>query len=180
MKKILFIITGILFSLNTFAQRISLNKSISVDIPKGGQKITKEQAIIHARTKFNNNKIILGHFANTPVGNRLYKIDNVVITLNPFDTTKVKLRKGYALLIKNGVDEMAHGDPTYKSSLETINNNTVVITNSIYENAGYYYFYCFNANNTREMTGSLVYDKADKDKATAILNHILNSIKFKD
>ncbi len=179
MKKITFLIATILYSLNVLSQQVALNNVVGIDLPNGAQKITKEQALAHAGKKFNNDKMVLNSYANMHTGRILYKFDDIVISLKAFDTT-FKFKKGHAEELKKGLDEMARRSTSYTSILKTINNNSIVVTNFINGGAEYYYFYCFNANNTREMTGSLVFDKADKDKATAILDHVLNSIKFKD
>ncbi len=179
MKKIIFLIAAILFSLNTFAQQVALTDAISIDIPMGAQKITKEQVIAYVIKKFNPEKLILDNYTDLPARHS-YKIDDVLVLLNPFDSTKVELRKGYMLSLKKGLDEMNHGNSTYTSSFKKVNNNSVVIINYIAGNIEYYHFYCRNVNNARALNGTIQFDQADKDKATAILEHILNSIKFKD
>ena len=75
---------------------------------------------------------------------------------------------------------MGKGDPTYKSSIENINNNTILVTNSVSDNTCYCFFYCFNARNTRTINGRLVYDRSDSAKAETVLTDLLNGIKFKD
>jgi uncharacterized protein YegP (UPF0339 family) len=46
--------------------------------------------------------------------------------------------------------------------------------------AGYYSFVAHNANHSKLISGGLYFDKANTDKATAILDHIVNHLKFKD
>jgi hypothetical protein len=43
---------------------------------------------------------------------------------------------------------------------------------------GYYSFQCNNSQKTGSLNGSLHFNKADKDKATDILNDILEDLNF--
>ena len=180
MKQTIILLTGILFSLSTFAQRIALNKVVGFEIPKDLHVITREQALAHASEKFRGNKMALEFYAGIDTSNeRLYKVDDIIIDLKSPDTT-FDFKAGYATHTKKALDEAARRAENYTSSLKTINNNAVVITYSIIGDTGYCFFFCFNANNTRTISGRVVFAKADKDKVTAILDPILNSIKFKD
>jgi len=159
-------------------QQVKLNDGVSINLPDRVEKLNKEQAISHARQKFNNNKIVLNSIDRRSF-RHIYKVDDVLITLFVFDTT-FKAKDGHIAELKKGLDGMSRGDKTYTSFLKTINNNSVLILNHIAIDVEYYNFYCYNANNTRVITGILEFNIADKDKATTILNDIINSIKFKD
>jgi len=170
MKKTIFLLTGILLSLNTFAQRIALNKAVGFDVPKNLNKITKEQALAHAAKKFKGDKMVLDFYTG---------IDDIIIEIKSFDTT-FNFEPGHAADLKKGQDALGRKALNYTSNLKIINNNTVVITNSIIKGTGYCYFFCYNASNTRVVSGCLIYAEVDKDKVTVILDPILNGIKFKD
>jgi len=96
-----------------------------------------------------------------------------------FDHT-AKVKEGFLTENKKGLDAMNSSNKTYTSSLQKINNNSVLVMNYIAGDVEYYRFVCYSANNSREITGVLEFDKTDKAEATAILDHLLNSIKFKD
>lgn len=179
MKKLIFILIGIIFSLSTFAQRVAFNKSVAIDMPKELQKVTKEQAQAHANEKFKGNKALLSFSDIDTTNSRLYKVDDVIIQLR-WDDTIVNFEPGYAAALKKGQDALGRKQLNYTSSLKVINGNTVVVINNIVQGTGYSFFYCFNASNTRSINGRLVYNKKDKDKVPAIMDHILNGIKFKD
>jgi hypothetical protein len=79
MKKTIFLLTCILFSLSAFAQRIALNKSVVMDIPKNLNKISREQALAHAKEKFKGDKMISGFYSDMDTTNgHLYQIDDII------------------------------------------------------------------------------------------------------
>ena len=93
-----------------------------------------------------------------------------------------KVNKTYLSDLKRGFDILTKkGSATnYASNLKKINHNSVLVTNEIQGNLGYCYFYCLNAGDTREITGALHYHKDNAGEAATVLDHLLNSIKFKD
>jgi hypothetical protein len=83
--------------------------------------------------------------------------------------------------MKKGFDAMHRrsGDTArYASVMKTINNNHVLVMYDDFENTGYYNFHCWNTTYTRVLTGSLQFNLVDKDKATKILEDILNEVEF--
>jgi|SRR6185312_9490456 len=180
MKKTVFLMLSVIYSITTSAQQTQLSSSISINIPSDAQKLNKNEALAHARKKFNNDKIALLSVGQIR-DDHVYKIRDILVSLNVSDA-KLKVNNTYLSDLKKGFDALTkRGNATnYTSNLRKINNNNVLITNEIQGNVGYCYFYCLNANHTREITGALHYSKEDAIEAEAILDQLLNSIKFKD
>lgn len=171
---------AVIYNLAATSQQVVLNDDISIDIPATAQKITKEDALNHAAKRFNNDRTALKSI-NYIHTDHIYKFNNILVSLNVSDKT-LNVKSTYLSELKKGLDIMAkRGKATgYTSSLKKINNNTVLTTVEIQGNVVYCNFYCLNANNTREITGTLHYHKDDATEAATILDHLLNSIKFKD
>ena len=94
MKKILFLISGLSYSVVAFAQQVALNNTISIVVPKGAQKIDGELASTHIREEFNNNKILQNFYANSDVNNEyLYKVEDIVIEVR-YLIQPLNLKKG--------------------------------------------------------------------------------------
>lgn len=170
MKKIVFLIMAVIYSLSTIAQQVALNDRVSIELPAGARKITRDEGMTHVGKKFNNDKMALTSIRLIRAGH-LYKVDDILISLNVFDK-KPKVPVTYLSDLKKGLDIITkRGDAShYTSNLKKINNNSVLITNDMQGKVGYYSFDYLNADNTQEITGTLHYHKDD----------LLNSIKFKD
>jgi len=179
-KKIFFLIVTVLYSLSSMGQQVALNNGVSIDIPAHAQTITKGEAVAHAAKKFNNDESALKSVNNIHT-KYIYKIDDILISLNVFDET-TKISNAYLSDLKKGHDILAKKAELtdYTSSLRKINNNSVLTITHIFNNVVYCNFYCLNANNTREITGALHYHKNDAAEAQSVLEKLLNSIKFKD
>lgn len=171
---------AVTYGLAIMAQQTVLNGGISIDIPSDAQKITKEEALAHAGKKFNNDKLALLSVTHTRA-KRIYKVNDILVSIN-FSDEALSVKDSYLSDMKKGLDVINKRGNTghYTSNLKKINNNPVLILNSIQGNVGYYDFYCLNFNHTKEVTGTLHYDKADANEAKAVLDHLLNSIQFKD
>jgi|GEM_PF-2647861 len=178
MKKIIFLISAVLYSLASVGQQVALNNEVSINIPKEAKKITKEEALAHAGRRFNSDKYVLKSI-NDRTTRYTYKVNDILVSLTVFDHM-AKVKEGFLSENKKGLDAMNSSNKTYTSSLQKINNNSVLIMNYIAGEVEYYRFVCYSPDNSKEMTGVLEFDKIDKNEATSILNHLLNSIKFKD
>ena len=177
MKKATFLLIGILYSITCLSQRVvSLSNIVTVEFPRKAEKINKTQALSHASKKFKNDKMVLGSIAERNTAT-IYKVDDVLISLF-IDNHAVK--EEHLSDIKIGLDEFSKGDSTYTSSLRKVNNNSVVDINYLIGNVGYYHLFCSNVNFTKAVTGIIEFNKTEKNKATVILDHILNSITFKE
>lgn len=179
MKKTIFLTVAFIYSLTTMAQRVALNDGVSIEIPVGAEQITKEKALAHAGKRFNNDRMALGSVTDIHA-KYIYKVDDILVSLVVFDTP-VKVKETHLSELKKGMDAMSAGSNShYTSTLEKVNNNSILIINYRGGNVGYYHFYCYNDNNTREITGALHYHKDDAAEAQSVLENLLNSIKFKD
>jgi len=179
MKKLIFLTAALICSLTTMAQRVALNDGVSIETPAGGEQITKEQALAHAGNRFNNDKMALRSVRDIHA-KYIYKVDDILISLVVFDTP-AKVSETHLSELKKGMDAMSTGSNShYTSTLKKINNNSILIVNYLGGNVGYYHFYCYNDNNSREITGALHFPVDDAAEAIAILDKLLNSIKFKD
>jgi len=174
---------GLAFGLVSFGQnRISLSDAIKVDLPDGMQKINTEEAASFAGKQFNNEPVVMRSIAKRKMDN-MYRSKNVLVSLH---TTDIKITdnkftiEGHLAQLKKGFDEWHKRDSIYSSKIETINNNSVLVENYIFGGVGHYYFFLFNKNNTRALTGVLEFNNTDKADATSILNHILQTVSLKD
>jgi hypothetical protein len=178
-KKLIFLIAPLIFSVTTLAQRVALNDGVSIEIPVGAEQITKEKALAHVGKKFNNDKMTLRSITNIHA-RYIYKVDDVLVSLVVFDTP-VKVNATHLSELKRGMDAMSAGSNShYTSILKKVNNNSILIVNYLAGKVGYYHFYCYNDNNTREITGVLHYHVDDAAEATTVLDNLLDSVKFKD
>jgi hypothetical protein len=176
MKKIFFLVFSVIYSISAVGQQtITLNNLVSVTLPKGVEKVSKEQAITHVNTKFHTTNKMLVNLISTRNKASIYKIDDVLVSLF---TDNHSVQSGHLLKIKKGFDEMSAIDKTYTSTLKKINNNSVLIMSSIRGGTGRYNFTCYNSSNTKATTGIIEFNNEDRDEASNILNQILNSIKF--
>ena len=178
MKKLIFLVLGLTFSFFCHGQNtVSFSDAAKVDLPNGRQKIQREDAVAFAGKRFNNEPLIMRSIGKRNKLDSIYLINNVLVTLNAQNKSS---EKGHLAQLKMGLDEMSRRDPSHSSKLETINNNDVLIEDYIVGGVGNYRFYLFNASYTRSLTGILEFDKNDKAEATAILNHILQSVSLKE
>ena len=174
MKKLLFLIVGLTYSLTTTAQKIALSNKININLPSKSEKLSKDQILAFVNERFKNDEIALTAAQNTNP-DHTYVADNVLVTL--FYGNK-SVNENYLLQTKKGLDEMSRKDKSYTSSIETIKNNKVLVINQTAGNVGYYHFYCYDNKNSSAVNGRLEFNIADKAKATKILSDILNGVEF--
>lgn len=112
----------------------------------------------------------------------IYKVNDILIGLSqPF---KGELKEGFLKDEKNGFDydykkfDLIESHQ-YKSSIEKINNNDVLITYTYYENIGQYSFKILKTDNTEIIGGTIVFDRqSDYNTATNTMYDLLKSAKF--
>jgi len=177
MKKIAFLIWGLAFGLISYGQnRISLSDSATVDLPAGMQKINHEDALSFAGKQFNNEPIIMRAVARRKMES-IFRAKNVLVSLH---TEKVSVTEGHLVQLKKGFDEWHKRDSTYSANLEKINGNDVLVISYINGNVANFSFFLYNVKYTRGVSGVLEFNKTDKNDATLILNHILQTVSLKD
>lgn len=174
MKKAIILIITIFFSISCFGQQIMLSASARTQLPKGVQKLNKEELKSFANKKFGNDKMALNVVADINSDN-VYTINDVLVSLN---TENAKVKDGHLLQLKKGLDEMSKKDKSYSSLIKTINNNQVLIINEVWGKVGYYRFYLFDDPSANAVAGLLEYNKDDEGKALNVLNNLLENMKF--
>ena len=81
MEKLTLIIAALLTSTCCFGQWVQLNDSIKVKLPKGAERLSKEQAKHFIASNFINNKFDLKLLANEKAERMYYKADKILINL---------------------------------------------------------------------------------------------------
>lgn len=175
MKKIIFLLACITFSVACLGQEIALSNTVNIKAPKGMSKLTAEHISGFTKEKFGDKKALMTMVDNNP--KHAYRIDNILIS---FHSETGAFEESHLQKLKNGLDEMFVKNKTYSSSLETVNGNSVLKTLSSGEaDIRYYNFFALNKEKTNIVSGSLQFNKSDENKAKAILDDFLNSLKFK-
>ena len=182
MKKVLFLIIAITYSISSFSQQqIALHSGVSITLPAGAQKVTKNVALAQAK------KIFIDTMAQNSITtperseNRkyFYTVHNILIQFTGIDTT-YDFEKDHIIKLKRVLDGIAKGGGYHISSIVKGNHNAAVVTRDKLGSTYIIRFFCINDANTRQLGGSIKYNKEDEAEATTILNNLLASIKFKD
>jgi len=177
MKKIVFLIWALVFSLISYGQnRISLSDAATVDLPARMQKINHEDALSFAGKQFNNEPLIMRSIAKRKMEG-VYRAGNLLMFLHYDNKSSTE---GHLAQLKKGFDEWHYRDSTYSAKLENINGNDILIINYVTGNVSNFSFFLYNAKYTRALTGVLEFNETDKADASSILNHILQTVLLKD
>jgi len=179
MKKILFIIAfGVLIiNINIYAQNVvKLNEDSQIDLPIAIEPISHDQAYSHAQAKFLGSKSTLNSIAERKT-THIFRVDGILISLF---TDNHATQEGHLAELKKTFDLLNIRVPIamYNSKIQTINGNSVLIVKEKPENVVNYRFFVYNASRTRAITGILEFNSDEDQKATSLLNIILNGIKF--
>jgi hypothetical protein len=182
MKKVIFLTIAILYSLSSFGQKISLSDTVSVKLPGRSEKLDKDQATSFVKGNYKSSK--MAQNIVTTIGRNdnkhFFKVDGILIKL-VHGSRKLKNKDNYLSDTKKGYDAMNKGIADYNnytSEIKKVNNNTVLITYYVSENVGYYNFFLNDSTNIKALNGTLQFSLADKDKATKILDDLLDSVEF--
>ncbi|CAD0002245.1 hypothetical protein [Flavobacterium salmonis] len=152
------------------SKNIQKIESVKFELPKGAVKI--ENTSLDQNNKKDQKLMLLKN---------IYKINDVYIGMN--DPYKGEVKNDLLKDIKDGSDyDYKKFDfiesHQYKSSLENINNETLIIY-TYYEDVGQYSFRKVNKEKTQIFGGTIVFEKqSDYTEATKIVNDLLNSVKF--
>jgi len=65
MKKLLFLIVSLTYSLACTAQKIALSKTININLPSKSEKLSKDQILAFVSERFKNDEIALTAAQNT-------------------------------------------------------------------------------------------------------------------
>lgn len=175
MKKISILIIGILYCFTAMSQQISMSDIVSIKLPKGIEKLTKEKfrstVMSSAQRSAIDTKIGKGDF---------YKLNRGLMVLYSIQGITPK---NYLEQAANGLKAMSSlsGDlpPNYKSEIKAINNYRVLVVQYDSESLHVYRFFAVNNTHTNSLNGIMEFNISEKDKETAILDEMLKSIKFK-
>ncbi|PWK80366.1 hypothetical protein LX99_00832 [Mucilaginibacter oryzae] len=175
MKKLLVIIllstTG---TITCKAQLIHRTEDVKLTLPNGTYKLTKQQVDALSGIKLFNKLNQPYYFPYN------YKIGDIVIGLfnvnkdsmnNDLPREKRFQDEGYLFLKK-------YGNNSYKSEIKSLGKKQVLLISYTVHDTGYYHFFYQNESKTLSQAGEIKYPKTDEEKATALLNEILNSIRF--
>jgi len=177
MKKAALLLAFAICSTLCFAQRVLLYNVAEVDIPATVTKITREEAAAHLQKNF----IVRQHILQTfPLGDGLhmYRLGNMVFKLTAInerigDGSLAETKKGTDYLSKSAFSD-------YTSALKKVNDNEVFVFNYSIDDLHYQYFVICNSANNKVVSGKIGYGVNDSEKAAQLLEHLLNSIKFKE
>ena len=177
MKTIKIFVVLMLSAFVSFSQKVlNLQDKVTMELPSMAKPITKTDALSHVNKTFNN-KIISNSLSGTK-SDELYLIDNILISLR---TQDIQANSNYLTERKNGIDAMYKSDATYKSYIQKINNNNVLVINyRLTDGNEYYRFYVINAVFSKSVFGFIVFNNSDLNKANDILKELLNRLKFKE
>jgi uncharacterized protein YcfL len=162
----------LLVSCSTSKELIKL-EHVSLKLPTGTKKNTKEQL-----NPLNKRDEIVMEYKN------IYRVHEDIIITTPNSAPKHKIEKNYLLERKKLIDGLVRENnldeaSQYKSYIETVNNNEVLITYKFYD-YGKYSFSIINKDNTQSFMGTITFEnKSNYEKATKILNDLIKSVKFK-
>jgi hypothetical protein len=172
--------TFVLFALfiigviNCNAQLIHTGDFVKITLPDGVHKLSKQQVEAIPQFKLTNRPL---KYTGPP---DVYKTENISLGLfivntdamhNDFPRKKNFLDHLYSLL-------KLHGNNSYTSSIKNMGKNQVLIINYKINDKGYYRFYYQNESKTLTQAGEMEYNMADQSKAEALLNDVLNNIRF--
>jgi hypothetical protein len=183
MKKLSLIIIGIVYSISCFGQKIALNDTVSIELPKQAIPLNRDGFEASVNENFSYSKLALNSVPkkNERLYNKhFYKVGDILIKLT-HGKRRLTGKEDYLTDTKKQLNALfsLNGNSNNNSSvIKTFNNNPVLIIYYEMENVGYYDFYCYNFTNTFALNGRVQFKLPEKDKATKILNDLLNSIQF--
>ena len=179
MKKITFLLIAIAYSISAPGQQIALHSGVTIELPAGAKKVTREAALVYARKTYKDTMAQYSLKHITLNKNYFYTLNNILIELTGADTT-YNLEKEKLIKLKASFDEMARWNKSDTATIIKGNHNAAVVTKNIIGNTAFIRFFCINDANTRELNGVIKFNKEDEAEAKKILNDLLAGIKFKD
>lgn len=150
----------IMCCLTALGQQTPFNDLVSLNLPKGAEKITK-----------------------TNSQDNFYNVNGIHLQLY---SGYANIRKDYLEDTEKGMKGMfldlnRNIPPEYKSQIKVINNYKVLVI--YYEKGEHivstYTFFCVSSTDTSFFNGIMEFNKSEKDKATTVLDEMLKSLRFK-
>jgi hypothetical protein len=177
MKKIL-LITSIIISISSFAQRTPLNNLMNISLPEKSEKITNAQLLVFVKDKLSYSQL-----KDKIDSNDYYKINTMILELIAFKGTQ---KANYLEETQKGLYGLSNIggslSTNYTSEIKMFNNYRVLVTHWEAQYYAYYSFICISNSNIGQLNGTLNYDKTDKsnrDNAIRTLDIILQNMTFK-
>ena len=165
-----------MYCLSAIGQQTPLSDIVNITLPKGAEKLTKEKL----RATTISDAINSGIDTKKGKGD-FYKTNSILMQLNG---GYVPVKIDYLEQLQGGLEAMysLSGDlpPDYKSEIKAINNYRVLVVQyDARENFSYYRFFSVSNTLSSGLNGVIEFKTSEKSKATAILNEMLKSIKYK-
>ncbi|PWK80367.1 hypothetical protein LX99_00833 [Mucilaginibacter oryzae] len=156
------------------AQLIHRTEDVKLTLPNGTYKLSKQQVDALPGMKLSSK---LNQSYYLPYN---YKIGDIYIGL--FNVNKDSINNNLPEK-KSSHDERyiflrSNGNNSYNSEIKRMGKNWVLLISYTINNIGKYKFDYQNESKTLTQAGEIDYPENQKEKATALLNEILNSIQF--
>ena len=183
MRKVILLSVFSMFVLHSRGQQVALSDTVSIKLPPGIEKLGRDEFSSTIKSKFGQSAIALNSIPNPHerlYNKHYYKIGDIIVSLI-YGKRPTPIQNDYLLKLKRSLDitnNTPEKNPTYLSSIEKINENDVLIIYTVYDNIGYYRFYCNDTTNVFALNGVLQFNTTEKDKAQTIMNDLLESVKF--
>ncbi|MCC8424364.1 hypothetical protein [Mucilaginibacter sp. UR6-11] len=174
MNKIILLIIGLLFSLDSIAQEITIGTTADVKLPPNAEKIDKQSMIARSGRLYGNSQ--LQHWSKT---DNLYKLDD--ITLSIWDVHHAKDDTRTLDDIKIQMLGLFENDKSIKVSDATIKKvkNHWFLIIKYQKGEPFYVWFISDPKNFKSLNGLMEFKKEDQGKAEAKLNEILNNSFFR-
>lgn len=177
MKKAALLLTFAICSTICVAQRVLLYNVAEVDIPATATKITREEAAAHLQKNFKVGQQFRQSFIQGD-GQNMYILGNMLFKLTAINQ---RIGDGNLAETKKGTDYLSMGTfKDYTSALKPVNDNEAFVFNYSIDDLHYQYFFVCNSANNKVVSGKIGYGVSDTKQAAGLLEHLLNSIKFKE
>jgi hypothetical protein len=173
MKKIIILLVLTTWCFFAKAQETRVEKTISLSLPQGSEKPNDQVLSAYLKNRKNTQALKPDKFNGLT-----YKFGSIIFQING-DTGKFASNR--LEQFKRNEDNLMSKieGANYSSELKTINNNKVVIIKTQSKDYHYYRFMAINKDNNKVVFATMEYNEADEEKAKAILNHVLNKLRFK-
>jgi hypothetical protein len=154
-------------------QRLS-NNILDITLPKGSEKISKQElrAIVRPknRSPLNRERLVGDHYKISQTLIQIYAV-NANTPKNQIDENK----KGFDEIYRNNRPNY------YKSTVRSINNFRVLVIQCEDKNAdiGYFILNLINNANTSAASIGIEYKQSDGEAAAKAVEELLNNTKFK-
>ncbi|HTD98563.1 MAG TPA: hypothetical protein VK668_04730 [Mucilaginibacter sp.] len=173
MKRIIFLIAGLVFSISCMSQQPNLSSVVSIKLPDKAEKLNRTQSSSYLKENFKKSKVPLDK-------ENIYIKDGVIISfwdLSVSGDNKRSLQNSKAELLE--VLKIDKNLKVNEANIITINHNQFLVINYQEGDEVYLRFYSDYKNN-KNISGLIQFKKPDEDKAKGLLDTLLKTIQFKN